>query len=73
VCTVFASLDGVRIWNERERHSALRTATSAADAVKVIFEGVREIVVDDVTHIVDMDTTRGNIGRNEYADTSIFE
>jgi hypothetical protein len=48
-------------WYERKRFSAITAATCSADAVYIIFECVRKIVVDDVRHTVDMDTACGDV------------
>jgi hypothetical protein len=52
--------------------SRQRTA-GTADAVDVVFELVREVEIEDVGDAVDVDTARGDIGRDEHANLTILE
>ena len=52
--------------------SGERTA-STTDTMDVVFELVREVEVEDVGDAVDIDTARGNVGRDEHANLSVLE
>ncbi len=56
---------GVWLFNKGQRLSPLPGAAGAADAVHVIFVRRRQIVVDDMTHIVAIDAPGGAICRDE--------
>src|SRR4029079_968193 len=43
------------------------SARGAADAMDVGFRDVRQVVVDDVAHAINVDAARGNVGRNQSA------
>src|SRR5262249_23300747 len=48
-----------------DRHAGRARARGAADAVHVGLGHVRDLVVDDVRDVVDVDPARGDVGRDE--------
>src|SRR5690606_19639454 len=48
-------------------------ASGAADAVDVAFGLVRQIEVEDVGYVVDVDAARGDIGGDKHACFTVFE
>src|SRR5690606_27064334 len=53
-----------------ERDGAARGACArcAPDAVNVVLGNIRQFIVDDVRHAVDIEAARGDIGCDEHAD-----
>ena len=54
--------------HQRNRFTGRFCTASTADTVNVIFRYVWQFVVHDVRQHIDIQTARGNIGRNQYAD-----
>ena len=53
---------------------ALRACTAgAADAVDEVVRGVGQIVVDDVSDVLDVDAARGNVGGDQHAVLAVLE
>lgn len=51
--------------NEGQSLSGLRSATSPTDAVDVVFVGVGQIIIDNVSNVRNINSTSGDVGRNE--------
>jgi len=64
---------GVGLRNTRERLAALPCAAGAADAVHVIFVGRRDVVVDDVGDVGNVDATRCDVCRHQNLYVIVFE
>jgi len=58
---------------EADRFANCLSAASTADPVDIIFGMTRKVVIDHVRDAFDIDSSRGNIGRNEDADTARLE
>ena len=50
--------------DERDRHSLATRARGAPDPVNVVSRRVRQVVVDDVRDVVDVDAACGDVGRD---------
>ena len=50
---------------ERYGRSVLSGSTSSTNTMRVIFDSLGHIVIDDQRHVLDVDTTTGNIGGNQ--------
>src|SRR5450759_3386359 len=48
-------------------------ARGAADAMDVVIRRQRHVEVDDVAELLDVDTARGDVGRDEHAVRSVLE
>jgi hypothetical protein len=59
--------------DEREGITRGIGTTRAADAVNVVFRGTRHIEVDNVAECLDVDATRGNVGRDQHRIASTLE
>ena len=59
--------------DEGDRGTSCERAASTADTVDVIFELVREVEIEDVRDTVDVDTARGDIGRDEDPDFAVLK
>src|SRR6185437_992013 len=55
---------------ERDRDAACAGTRGAADAVNIAFGHVRQLEIDDMRHVVDVDTARGDIGGHQHARTT---
>ena len=53
--------------DQRGGVAVLAGAAGAADAVDVVFGGVRQFVVDDVRQVVDVEAARGDVGGDQHA------
>lgn len=58
---------------ERDGNALSARARRTADAVDVALGDVRQLVIDNVAHLVDIDTARGNIRGDEGPDARTFE
>src|SRR5688572_7420442 len=58
---------------ERNGGAALARAARAADAMHVGLGDVRQLEVDDVADVVDVDAARGNVGRDQHLDLATLE
>src|SRR6185369_1571183 len=58
---------------EKDRLAAASCSPGATDAVHVGFRVIRYVVVDDVADALDIETTRGDVCRNDDVDLSRFE
>ena len=72
------TLDGTQLGNlcarDERRGAALRTgAPGAAYAVDEIFRHLRQVVVDDMRHVVHVDAARGDIGGDQHLVASFVE
>ena len=59
--------------NQRDRFARTTGTACTANTVNVIFIDVRQLEVDDVRQLVDVQTTRGDVGRYQNAHTAGFE
>ena len=48
-------------------------AAGAADAVHVVLGHVRQLEVDDVRQLVDVDAARGDVGRDQHLQVALLE
>jgi len=58
---------------EGKRISGTRSTARAADAVRVIIDSARHIVIDDVRYPGDIDAAGGNIGSHQDAKCTVSE
>ena len=54
--------------DERDRRAGAPRAPGAPGAVHVVLGGLREVVVDDVREVRDVDAARGDVGGDEEAE-----
>ncbi len=59
--------------HERDRLSVDAGATGAADPVDVVLGDHRQLEVDDVRELLDVDAARGDVGRDEQVDAAGLE
>jgi len=59
--------------HQRDRGAAAARAPRTADAVHVIFRHVRQFEIHHMRQHVDVQTPRGNVGRNQHRHRSILE
>jgi hypothetical protein len=52
--------------NQRYCFTGRTGTTSSADTVDVIFRHIRQIIVDNMRQLVDVDTARGDVGGDQY-------
>ena len=60
-------VDLLLIITERERNTVRAGTASTTDAVYIGLGHIRQIVVDHVRQVVNIDATRRDIGRNTYS------
>jgi len=60
-----ANLETITETRERDGEALTTRATGAADAMDVVFRFHRQTVVDDVRDARNVDTTSGNVGRDQ--------
>ena len=58
---------------ERSRLASVATASSPTDAMDVVFDATRQVIVDDVVNPRDVETASGNGGRDENSSASSLE
>tara|TARA_B100000161_G_C33357953_1_gene327648 strand:+ start:157 stop:648 length:492 start_codon:yes stop_codon:yes gene_type:complete len=58
---------------ERNRGTFGATTTGTADTVDIAFRIVRQVIVDDMRDARNVNTTCGNVGRNQNRETAIAE
>lgn len=68
-----ACLSRVPRREEREGGAGLFAASRSADAMDVILRCVRVVVVDDVLHILDVETACGNVGGDQDVGAAVAE
>src|SRR6185437_7833563 len=59
--------------DERDRLARGARAAGAADAVHVILGNVREIEIDDVRQLLDVEAARGDVGRDQHLHLAFLE
>ncbi len=59
--------------DESDRDAGGKRAPRPTDTVDVIFQLVRKVEIDDVRDAVDVDTARGDVGRNQDPDFAVLE
>ena len=57
------------LWHEGECFASHRSTTSTTNAVYVVIEGIRKIVVDNVSYVINVDSASCYVGC--YQDTSL--
>jgi hypothetical protein len=58
---------------ETEGLSTRSSTTGSSDSVHIRFRNVRQLEVDDMTQLIDVNTTRSNVGCNQNSNFSFFE
>ena len=58
---------------QREGFAGLARTGGAADAMHIIFRILRQVIIDHMADIFNMDATRGHIGCNQDFDFAILE
>src|SRR5207302_7087880 len=58
---------------ERDRDAAAACARRPPDPVNVVFRDVRKLEIHDMSHFVDIDAARSNIGRDQDPDAARLE
>ena len=59
--------------NESHRDTGATSTPGSPDAVEIRFVVFGDRVVDDVCHVVNIDSTSGNVGRNQNVFLARFE
>ena len=59
--------------DERQRLPFFRAAAGAADAMDVVVVGSRDVIVDDVRDVGDVEPACGNVGRHEDLEIVVLE
>ena len=59
--------------DQRNRAALFACTTGAPDAVNIVFAVLRNVVVDDVVHVADVDAARRNVGSNQNRQAGRFE
>ena len=65
--------DRVRLTAEADRVAGGACARRAADAMHIVFRDVRELVVDDVRQLLDVEAARRDFGRHQRRDAVFLE
>ena len=69
------ALEGIRIFvaDERGDDAVASGASGSADTMNVVFHVERHVVVDDVTDVIDVETTRGDVCGHQHANLTVAE
>ena len=59
--------------NQRDGRTFGARAAGTSDAMHIVFSDVGQLVVDDVRQFVDVDTTRRDVGGNQYVQFAALE
>ncbi|OFA01229.1 hypothetical protein DUPY_21870 [Duganella phyllosphaerae] len=59
--------------HQRHRFAGGARAAGTADAVHIVFRHVRQVVVDHVRQLVDVDTARGDVGGDQHLQRAVLE
>ena len=68
-----AEESGIVMVTKGYRHPLRTRSPRTTDAVDVGLGDIRDVIVDHVFELIDIDPTRGNIGRDEDARRAILE
>src|SRR5262249_48648807 len=68
-----ADVGALLVVAERDRQAARARAAGAADAVDVGLGLVRDLEVEDVRDLVDVEPARGDVRRDEHAHRAVLE
>ncbi|MCW0435410.1 hypothetical protein NB723_000374 [Xanthomonas sacchari] len=64
---------GLVLRHQRNCFTGRTVAAGAADAVHVVLGDHRQVVVDDLGQLVDVDAARGDVGRHQHGDAAGLE
>ncbi len=56
-----------------EARPARAHASGTADAVDEVFRNLRQVIVNNMRNIVDVNATRGHIGSHQHLELAVFE
>tara|TARA_B110000503_G_scaffold135503_1_gene216234 strand:+ start:2473 stop:2796 length:324 start_codon:yes stop_codon:yes gene_type:complete len=73
VLNVTQVLAFIRFVAETECLSAGSCTAGSSDPVHIRFRNVGQFEVDDMAQLIDVNSTRSNIGRDQYANLAFFE
>src|SRR5690606_9757456 len=59
--------------HQRQSHAFTTGTASTANAVDVVFRNVRQFEVDHVRQLINVQTTRGDVGGNQYHNLAVLE
>ncbi len=63
----------IRLVEEGQCLTAATSATGASNAVHIVFVGRRDVEVDDVRNVGDVNAARRHVSRNQYLNTSVLK